>query len=65
LDMNGNIKFYISKECKNAIKDFERTAFKPGTRMLDKTDPERTHHTDGVGYYLFKKYPVRMPKVMH
>jgi len=63
-DMNGRIKLLVAKKCKHTIRDFERVAFKEGTRDLDKTDPALTHHTDGVGYYVFREYPVRKPKVM-
>ena len=62
-DGKGHRKLFIVKEkCPETIKDFEQVAFKPGTRDLDKTDPKRTHHTDAVGYYINREYPVRRIK---
>jgi hypothetical protein len=57
--------------------DFERTGFIPGTRQLDKGQmtsrstgggrikkAQLTHHTDALGYKIFRTWPVRGPSVM-
>lgn len=54
----GQRRLFVSDHCSETIKDFERVAFKPGTQELDKSDPERTHHTDAVGYFLEQKWPI-------
>ncbi|MBU8914005.1 MAG: terminase family protein [Spirochaetales bacterium] len=62
-DGKGQRKLFLVKEkCRETIKDLEQVAFKPGTRDLDKTDPKRTHHTDAIGYYINREYPVRRIK---
>ena len=75
LDGYGVRKLFISKKCKNTIIDFERTGFIPGTQQLDKRQtigstakgrakkPQLTHHTDAVGYKIYRSWPVRGPIV--
>jgi len=58
-DLKGHRKLFISDQCKETVKDFERVGFKEGTQELDKRDPERTHHTDAIGYFIEQKYPIR------
>lgn len=62
-DSNGTRKLFIAKSCKRTLVDFERTAFKPGTRELDKGDETRTHHSDAIGYRIHKQWPVRGPEI--
>lgn len=61
--MDNERRLFVNSRCRFTIKDFERVGFKPGTRELDKTDPELTHHTDAIGYYIYKQYPVKRPKM--
>lgn len=62
-DAKGARKLFLVKEkCPETIKDFEQVAFKPGTRDLAKSDGERTHHTDAIGYYINREYPIRKIK---
>jgi len=62
-NMAGVRNFLVHERCKATISDFERVNFVPGTRELDKSDRERTHHSDACRYYLFTQYPVRSPRV--
>jgi hypothetical protein len=63
-NLEGVRKLFINgNKCKETIADLERVFFEPGTRTLSKKDPERTHHTDAIRYYLYKVYPLRQPKV--
>jgi hypothetical protein len=67
----GLRKLFVSRACKYTIIDFERTGFIPGTRQLDKSQKQSrsaggkikkaslTHHTDAVGYKIFRDWPVR------
>lgn len=41
-------------KCPWLIRDLERVAFKRGTRVIDKSDPELTHASDGFGYMVHK-----------
>ena len=58
-NLKGHRKLFISDKCPETIKDLEAVAFKPGTQELDKTDSDRTHHTDALGYYIEQKWPVQ------
>jgi hypothetical protein len=71
----GIRKFFVSSACKYTIIDFERTGFIPGTRQLDKAQTTSrsgggklkkaslTHHTDALGYKIFREWPVRGAQV--
>lgn len=75
LTATGLRKLFISKACKYTLIDFERTGFIPGTRQLDKAQTvsrsaggkikkaSLTHHTDAIGYKIFRTWPVRGPTV--
>ena len=62
-NINGVRKLFIRSHCKETIADLERVYFEPGTRTLSKKDPERTHHTDAVRYYIYRVYPMIQPTV--
>lgn len=60
----GKRRLFINEQsCPETIKDFERVIFQPGTRLLDKTNKERTHHTDNIRYYVHTVYPLRDVRV--
>jgi hypothetical protein len=59
----GIRSFYVHPKCRETIRDFERVSFVPGTRELDKSQKDLTHHSDAVRYYLYAQYPVRKPTV--
>ena len=71
----GLRRFFVSKGCKHTIIDFERTTFIPGTQQLDKSQvkatgaagkrrkPALTHHTDALGYKVFRQWPLRAPRI--
>ena len=64
LDLKGRVHLFIHESCTYTIRDYEKVAIKPGTRDLDKTsDTSLTHHTDAIGYYIAKEFPVRGIKV--
>lgn len=52
----------IDPKCKGLIKDFEQVILKEGTRDLDKSNPDLTHFSDGLGYAIDILYPVKRPK---
>ena len=62
LNAQGVTRLFVHEKCKETIIDFERVAFKPGTRELDKRkkkDGSFTHHTDAIGYKIDRLWPVR------
>lgn len=73
MSSKGIRKLFIAKQCRMTKIDFERTAFIPGTRQLDKRGraviskrvkkSDLTHHTDAIGYKIFRQWPVRAPSV--
>lgn len=67
LDASGRRHLFVSDKCKYSIADFEKVVFKPGTRSIDKNpnQPELTHHSDAIGYYIYKKWPIRGVRIRH
>lgn len=57
---SGEVRFVIDPEtCKYTIRDFEGVVvLAGGSGEIDKThDPELTHHTDAIGYYIEREFP--------
>lgn len=49
---SGERRFYINiNKCPSLVKDLEQVVWKEGKREIDKSNIERTHSSDGVGYY--------------
>jgi len=55
-DAAGNQRLSISKHCSALIDDLEQTVYKPGSSIVDKSDPNRTHATDALGYMLWGEH---------
>ena len=55
---DGTRHLFVHPRCKSLIRDFMHVAYKEGTSELDKTDPELTHISDGLGYFVDYEYPV-------
>lgn len=60
---DGSAHLWMHPEnCKQLVRDFERVTWKKGSAnlILDQTkDPSLTHASDGVGYYICGKDPMR------
>ncbi len=54
----GNRRMHIDPRCRRLIEDLENVAYKPGTREPDKSNKDRTHITDALGYAVWKLYPI-------
>lgn len=54
---DGRVRLRFSPRCEYTIRDLEQVAFRPGTRDLDKSDPELTHHSDALRYYISMEFP--------
>lgn len=67
LDASGRRHLFVSDRCTKTIADFEKVVFKSGTRGIEKdpNKPELTHHSDAVGYYIYKKWPIRGVRIAH
>lgn len=48
----------VNPKCKFIIKDLLDVSYKEGTCEIDKSNLERTHSSDGVGYWLDYDFPV-------
>ena len=49
-DARGRRKLKVNPRCKDLIRDMKFMVFKEGTDKPDKSDPERSHHSDALGY---------------
>lgn len=64
MNMLGDIHVQVDGEkCPNTVKDFEGVRIIEGTagEIDKKSDPKLSHLTDGIGYYVSKKFPVIKP----
>lgn len=52
----------IHPQCTHTLDDLERVVWKTGTRAPDASDRMRTHHTDALGYWIFKDAPIKRPE---
>jgi hypothetical protein len=49
-DANGRRRLKVHPRCKDLIRDLRFMVYKEGTDQPDKSDPERSHHSDALGY---------------
>jgi len=63
--MTGDVRMMIDPRCKQVIKDLEGTRLADSTEFAidKKNDPQRSHISDGLGYYVSFEFPVRDRKV--
>lgn len=54
----GAVHTKINPSCKWLIKDLMDVTRKPGTNDIDKSNPDRTHSSDGFGYFIDYEFPV-------
>jgi len=52
-----NMLLTVDPSCQDLISDLERCVWKQGD--IDKTDPERTHSSDGLRYLVTGTFPIR------
>ena len=53
----------IDPSCKDLIEDLEKVCNKPSTREIDKSNKDRTHMTDALGYFIEYNFPVVRPQI--
>lgn len=56
----GVRRLRIWSKCRELIKDFEGITYKEKTGEVDKSDPDRTHISDALGYLVYQRYPLRI-----
>lgn len=54
----GEIRLTISRKCQHLIDDLENVAYCEHERVIDKSDPRRTHISDALGYLVNYRYPL-------
>ena len=53
-------RLFHHPRCEYLRKDLECVVWKEGCKDIDKTDPDRTHATDALGYFIDSEFPIRM-----
>lgn len=57
---SGQRKLFINTEkCPELVKDLEQVVWKEGKREIDKSNIERTHSSDALGYYVDFEYSLK------
>ncbi|MBI5189093.1 MAG: hypothetical protein HZA22_00265 [Nitrospirae bacterium] len=56
----GIAGLYVSSRCRETVRSFEQTCYKPGSTVVDKYAGVE-HITDAIGYFIEYEYPVRPP----
>jgi hypothetical protein len=51
--------FINTKKCTHLTKDLEQVTYKEGKREIDKSNIERTHSSDNIGYMIEYKYSLK------
>lgn len=60
LGADGQVGLVINERCRETIRSFEQTCFKPGSSIIDKS-ASLEHMTDAIGYFIEYEYPIRPP----
>lgn len=56
----GQRKLFLNTtKCPELTKDLEQVIWKEGKREIDKSNIERTHSSDALGYYIDYEYPLK------
>lgn len=55
----GEARLLVHPRCAYLIKDFETVEWAPDGRHLDKSNNERTHAADALGYFIEYEFPLR------
>lgn len=61
--LGESILFINKDKCPKSRVDYETTAWKEGTSLIDKSDPQRTHATDMLGYIVWQELYNEPPRV--
>ena len=69
LNADGDIRLFIDPRCHELIRDLEKVTWKldPNGQIgaeINKSDPNRTHASDALGYYIAQAFPLK-PLIGH
>jgi len=56
---NGEYRLFHHPRCIHLKQDLESVVWRDGGADIDKTNPERTHATDALGYFIEYEFPLR------
>ena len=56
----GRVRLMISSKCKELIADLDGITFKENSNEIDKSNPDRTHMSDALGYLVHYRYPLNI-----
>jgi hypothetical protein len=60
---DGTVRFWVHPRCRVLADDLARVSWRQGIREIDKRDPERTHASDAVSYWIYAITPGRVGRV--
>jgi hypothetical protein len=55
---SGDVRYYLSPDCKTLADDLARVSWKPGTREIDGRNKQLTHASSAAGYRLSRLFPI-------
>ena len=59
---DSKARLFHHPKCAHLKKDLETVKWTAGGAGLDKSNPERTHATDALGYFVEREYPLRIER---
>lgn len=59
-DVDGNCRFFVTRNCKKTIQDLEYLSYKENTSIVDDSNPEMGHISDALGYLIWQEYPMKI-----
>lgn len=57
---SGDVRLFLHPRCAHLKRDFETVEWRSGGAEIDKSDPERTHASDALGYFVEYEFPLRL-----
>jgi len=60
MDASGKAGLFVSDRCRETVRSFEQTCYKPGSSIMDKAASVE-HITDAIGYFIEYEFPIRPP----
>jgi len=66
----GERHLFVNPTCKQLIVDLERVRWKNDVHgnavyEIDKSDPDRSHLTDALGYFISREFGMHAPAYMN
>jgi len=58
----GDARVFHHPRCRYLKRDFETVVWKEGSAEIDKSDFDRTHAVDAIGYFIEYEFPLRLER---